>query len=63
MLAAAGVSVVKTDCRLLSATSVGSAPSRVGTPARVQCEPEPVGATVFVDASYDGEVHGGGRRQ
>ena len=55
MLAAAGVSVVKTDCRLLSATSVGSAPSRVGT-LSLHCEPEPVGATVFVDASYDGEV-------
>ena len=52
---AAGVSVVKTDCRLLSATSVGSAPSRVGT-LSLHCEPEPVGATVFVDASYDGEV-------
>ena len=55
MLAAAGVSVVKTDCRLLAATSVGSAPSRVGT-LSLHCEPEPVGATVFVDASYDGEV-------
>ena len=56
MLAAANVAAVKLDCRLLSASrAVASGVSRVGS-ISVLCEPSPVTATVFIDASYDGEV-------
>jgi hypothetical protein len=56
LLADANVTHVKLDCRLLSATAASSAGvSRVQS-ITVLCEPEPVAATVFIDASYDGEV-------
>ncbi len=55
MLTAAGVKTVKLDCRLLSATVTSSVPSKIAS-IRVFCEPKPVSATVFIDASYDGEV-------
>jgi hypothetical protein len=56
MLEAANVSVVKLGCRLLSAqTAAASGGSRVAS-VSVLCEPQPVSATVFVDASYDGEL-------
>ena len=56
MLADAGVKTVKLDCRLLSAAAAAA-----GGVSRVQsisvlCETAPVTATVFIDASYDGEV-------
>lgn len=69
MLADANVSAVKVDCRLLSAATargVGGGPGGPGagagaaasfvTSISVLCEPQPVSATVFIDASYDGEV-------
>jgi hypothetical protein len=67
MLAAGNVKTVKLDCRLLSASTVESTVESTGgeTAARstssvesirVLCEPDPVTATVFIDASYDGEV-------
>ena len=58
MLAKASVTKVELDCRLLSATA--SKPA-TGSPSKVEsitvlCEPDPVTATVFIDASYDGDV-------
>jgi hypothetical protein len=56
MLADANVTTVKLNCRLLSAQAeVTRGVSRVAS-INVLCEPEPVTATVFVDASYDGDV-------
>ena len=56
MLADANVTAVKLDCRLLSAASASvDGVSRVAS-VSVLCEPMPVTATVFIDASYDGEV-------
>jgi hypothetical protein len=56
LLADANVTHVKLDCRLLSATAASSAGvSRVQS-ITVLCEPEPVSAAVFIDASYDGEI-------
>lgn len=56
MLLAAGVGTVKVDCHLLGATAgkIGSA-SKVES-IRVACQPDPITATVFIDASYDGEI-------
>lgn len=53
MLSTAGVKKVALDCRLTSAAT--------GTSGKVEsisvlCEPNPVTATVFIDASYDGDV-------
>ena len=53
MLHGAGVKKIALDCRLLSAA--GGNKGRVES-IKVLCEPEPVTATVFIDASYDGEV-------
>lgn len=57
MLAGAGVATVKLDCRLLSAATAADAggASRVSS-VSLLCEPAPITATVFIDASYDGEV-------
>lgn len=56
MLAGAGVATVKLDCRLLSAaTAATGGVSRVSA-VTLLCEPHPITATVFIDASYDGEV-------
>ena len=57
MLKNASVTHVKLDCHLTAATrgvSAGGA-SKVKS-ISVTCEPEPVTATVFIDASYDGEI-------
>lgn len=56
MLAAANVSV-QLDCRLLSATTFtgGDGASRIAS-LSLSCEPQPVVAAVFIDASYDGEI-------
>ena len=56
MLGAAGVGAdhIKTDCRLLSATTSGT-PSKIAS-VKLLCERAPVTATVFIDASYDGDV-------
>jgi hypothetical protein len=56
MLADAGVPPAKVDCRVLSATT-----SKVASISRVasislHCEPKPITATVFIDASYDGDI-------
>ena len=58
MLHDAGVSHVKLDCRVTSATtgfdqSVGA--SKIESMTTV-CENDPVTATVFIDASYDGDL-------
>ena len=57
MLAAAKVTHVKLDCRLLSAQRAIAADgaSKVGS-IHVACEPQPIVAKVFIDASYDGEL-------
>ena len=56
MLKDAGVETVKVDCRALSATTTkdGTGVSRVQS-ISVHCLKDPVTATVFIDASYDGE--------
>jgi hypothetical protein len=52
MLSAAGVKKVALDCRLTSAAATGGKVTSIS----VLCEQAPVTATVFIDASYDGEV-------
>ena len=55
MLADAGVRHIQLDCRLTAAASSGPPVSSV-TSISVLCEKEPVTATVFIDASYDGDI-------
>ena len=58
MLRDANVHTVKLDCRLLSAKTAkdgNNAPSYIAS-ISLHCEPDPVTATVFIDASYDGDV-------
>ena len=55
MLADAGVTHIKLGCRLTGANSSGPPVSKV-TSITVLCETSPVTATVFIDASYDGEI-------
>jgi hypothetical protein len=56
MLANAGVEHVKLGCRVTAAATVSAAAvSRIESMA-VVCEKEPVTATVFIDASYDGDL-------
>ena len=53
MLSSAAVAKVALDCRLRSATTgAGGKLQSIS----VLCEREPVSATVFIDASYDGEI-------
>jgi ribulose 1,5-bisphosphate synthetase/thiazole synthase len=55
MLAEAEASF-KVDCRALSATkSSASGVSRIAS-VSLHCEPNPISATVFIDASYDGDL-------
>jgi hypothetical protein len=56
MLKAANVSTVRLDCRLLSAQTAAVAAGSAVASISVLCEPQPVTAAVFIDASYDGEV-------
>jgi hypothetical protein len=57
MLANASVTVIKTDCHVTAAATDrgGDGVSRV-TSISMACEPNPITATVFIDASYDGEI-------
>lgn len=56
MLSDANVTTVELNCRLLGAQTTSSGGvSRVAS-IQVLCLPDPVTATVFIDASYDGEV-------
>ena len=60
MLKDANVTVVKTDCHVTAAATTASTPQGDGA-SRIEsitvvCEPDPVTATVFIDASYDGDV-------
>ena len=52
MLNNASVATVRPDCRLLSAAYSSGRVSSL----TLFCEPKPVTAAVFIDASYDGEV-------
>ena len=53
MLHDANVDTIKLDCRLLSAaTSTTGSVSKVAS-LSLHCEPNPVTAAVFIDASYD----------
>jgi hypothetical protein len=57
MLQDANVSHIELDCRLLSAsTAVGSSGVSSLESVSLSCEPKPVRAAVFIDASYDGEM-------
>ena len=56
MLADANVTTVKLNCRLLAAQSQKIAGVSQVQNIQVLCEPAPITATVFIDASYDGEV-------
>ncbi len=57
MLANASVTTIKVNCPVTAATTAKGADgvSRVAT-ISMACEPKPVSATVFIDASYDGDV-------
>lgn len=57
MLAAAQVTTIKLDCRLLSAkrAKMANGASKVES-ISVACDPDAVRADVFIDASYDGEL-------
>ena len=56
MLANASVTHIKLDCHLTAAArEVTAGVSKVKS-ISVICEPEPVTAMVFIDASYDGEI-------
>ena len=58
MLRNANVHTVKLDCRLLSAKTANygkNTPSYIAN-ISLHCEPDPVTATVFIDASYDGDI-------
>lgn len=64
MLNEAGVTHIQLDCRITSAavtrgaSSIGLSSSSASkiTSIAVKCEPDPVTAIVFIDASYDGDV-------
>eukprot|EP00656_Telonema_subtile_P054944 TRINITY_DN8337_c0_g1_i1.p1 TRINITY_DN8337_c0_g1~~TRINITY_DN8337_c0_g1_i1.p1 ORF type:complete len:566 (-),score=115.80 TRINITY_DN8337_c0_g1_i1:77-1774(-) len=56
LLKAANVTSVNLDCRLLSAAAATSGGSSTVQSITVHCMDEPVTGTVFIDASYDGEV-------
>lgn len=57
MLKNASVTHIKLDCHLTAAArEVSASGSSKVKSISVTCEPEPVTATVFVDASYDGEI-------
>lgn len=56
MLAMANVTTIKLNCRLLSAQAQANGGVSRVTSINVLCEADPVTATVFIDASYDGEV-------
>ena len=51
MLFDANVTTIKTDCRVLSAVANAAIES-----VTLKCEPTPITATVWIDASYDGDV-------
>ena len=52
MLSSAGVRRIGLDCRLMNAAVTEGTLQSIS----VLCEPEPITATVFIDASYDGDV-------
>lgn len=56
MLHTANVEMIKLDCRLLGATAATDALTGVSKVASIKvfCEDNPITATVFIDASYDG---------
>ena len=53
-VARVGADRIKTDCRVLSAATSGT-PSKISS-VQFHCETEPITATVWIDASYDGDV-------
>ena len=56
MLHNASVGIIKTDCQVTgAATEQQNGVSRIKS-VSLSCEPNPVTATVFIDASYDGDV-------
>merc|ERR1712166_976507 len=52
MLSAAGVERIRLDCRLLTAAVTDGTVQSIS----LLCEPDPITAIVFIDASYDGDV-------
>lgn len=57
MLRNASVTTIKTDCQVTAAVTAKGpdGASRIES-VSLSCEPHPVTATVFIDASYDGDV-------
>jgi hypothetical protein len=57
MLRNASVTTIKTGCHITAVTTAKGTDgvSRV-TSISMPCEPQPISATVFIDASYDGDV-------
>lgn len=56
MLAQANVTAIKLDCHVMSATSTSTADVSKVDSVVFSCEQNPVTATVFIDASYDGDI-------
>ena len=56
MLADAGVTHVQLDCRVTSAATTSTMTTSKIASITTVCEKDPVTATVFIDASYDGDV-------
>ena len=52
MLSAAGVKRIGLDCRLMTAAVTDGTVQSIS----LLCEPEPITAIVFIDASYDGDM-------
>jgi hypothetical protein len=57
MLRNASVNVIRTDCHVTGAatTKTADGASRIAS-VSLSCEPHPLTATVFIDASYDGDI-------
>eukprot|EP00039_Didymoeca_costata_P000628 m.46563 g.46563 ORF g.46563 m.46563 type:complete len:674 (+) comp10386_c0_seq2:163-2184(+) len=56
MLANANVKTISLDCRVTGATTAMSQGISKIQSASFFCEPKPITATVFIDASYDGDL-------
>jgi hypothetical protein len=56
MLASANVTAIKLDCHITAATSVKSGSISKVESISVSCASDPITATVFIDASYDGDI-------
>lgn len=56
MLANANVKTIKLDCRVVGATTTSNSGVSSIQSVNFFCEPNPITATVFIDASYDADI-------